>query len=213
MKTIIVLNSKGGVGKSSITRHLAVAAEQENPGKVIICDTDPQGTLADWWNIRESETPAFATLKVSEFAAKKDLLASKFKYIFLDTAAADARQYATLLKAVDYILIPVVPSPDDIRSLAKITLPVVKKSRKRFGFVLSRARAGTQLLAPTIAALSQDSAVCISIIQQRESYAKSAYDGSTVLEDEPNGKGAQEIRSLWTFVKTRLNEKSDEGYR
>ena len=55
MKTIVILNSKGGVGKSSITRHLAVAAEHEYPGTVVLCDTDPQGSLADWWNAREAE--------------------------------------------------------------------------------------------------------------------------------------------------------------
>ena len=47
MKTIVIVNSKGGVGKSNLTRHLAVAAEQENPGAVVLCDTDPQGSLAD----------------------------------------------------------------------------------------------------------------------------------------------------------------------
>ena len=57
MKTIVILNSKGGVGKSNITRHLAVAAELERPGAVVMCDTDPQSSLADWWNARTSETP------------------------------------------------------------------------------------------------------------------------------------------------------------
>src|SRR2546430_485502 len=64
MKTIVIVNSKGGVGKSNLTRHLAVAAEQENPDAVVLCDTDPQGSLADWWNARAAETPQLAIVSL-----------------------------------------------------------------------------------------------------------------------------------------------------
>ena len=60
----------------------------------------------------------------------------------------------------------------------------------------------------TMAALSEHGAVCQTIIQQREGYGKAALAGSTVLEDEPNGKGAEEMRELWKFVKSRIDEKT-----
>jgi len=53
MKTIVVANQKGGSGKSTITVHLAAAAEQAGDGPVVISDTDPQGTAADWFNQRK----------------------------------------------------------------------------------------------------------------------------------------------------------------
>src|ERR1035438_9894975 len=114
MKTIVILNSKGGVGKSNITRHLAVAAELESPGMVVVCDTDPQSSLASWWNARTSETPPLAVVGVAEFADKQPALASRFQYLYFNTAAADAKQYGEILKSADLIVIPVVPSPDDI---------------------------------------------------------------------------------------------------
>ena len=77
MKTIVIVNGKGGVGKSNLTRHLAVAAEQENPGQVVLCDTDPQGSLADWWNARTAETPQLAIVSLSEFSEKQPILAAK----------------------------------------------------------------------------------------------------------------------------------------
>ena len=208
MKTIVILNSKGGVGKSNITRHLAVAAELERPGAVVMCDTDPQSSLADWWNARTSETPPLAVVGISEFTEKQPALASRFEYLFFDTAAADAKPYAEILKTADLIVIPVVPSPDDVRSLSRLTLPVVKASGRPFIFVLSKARLATQLLVSTMAALSEHGTVCQTIIQQREGYAKAAFAGSTLLEDEPGGKGAEEIRELWGFVKSRIDEKT-----
>lgn len=208
MKTIVILNSKGGVGKSNITRHLAVAAEQESPNEVVLCDTDPQGSLADWWNAREAETPQLAIVSLSEFKAKQPIIAAQFRYLFFDTAAAHAEEYAEILQAADVIVIPVVPSPDDVRSLNRLTLPVVKASNRQFVFVMSKARLGTELLVSTIAALSEHGAVCQTIIMQREGYAKAALTGSTLLEDEPRGRGAEEMRELWNFVKSRIDEKS-----
>jgi chromosome partitioning protein len=208
MKTIVILNSKGGVGKSNITRHLAVAAELESPGMVVLCDTDPQSSLANWWNARTSETPPLAVVGVAEFADKQPALASRFQYLYFDTAAADAKQYGEILKSADLIFIPVVPIPDDIRSLNRLTLPVVKDSGRPFIFVLSKARLITQLLLSTMAALSEHGTVCQTIIQQREGYAKAAFAGSTLIEDEPNGKGAEEMRNLWDFVKSRIDEKT-----
>ena len=128
MKTIVIVNGKGGVGKSNLTRHLAVAAEQENPRQVVLCDTDPQGSLADWWNARTAETPQLAIVSLSEFAEKQPILAAKFRYLFFDTAAAGAEEYKEVLKTADLIVIPVIPSPDDVRSLQRLTLPVVKAS-------------------------------------------------------------------------------------
>ena len=209
MKTIVILNSKGGVGKSNITRHLAVAAEQESPGAVVMCDTDPQSSLADWWNARTAETPPLAVVGIAEFAEKQPALASRFEYMFFDTAAADAKPYAEILKTADLIVIPVVPSPDDVRSLSRLTLPVVKASGRPFIFVLSKARLATQLLVSTMAALSEHGTVAQTIIQQREGYAKASLAGSTLLEDEPSGKGAEEIRELWDFVKTRIDDKTN----
>lgn len=213
MKTIVVLNSKGGVGKSNITRHLAVAAELESQGSAVLCDTDPQSSLADWWNARPSETPPLAVVGISEFAAKQPILASRFHYLFFDTAAADAKQYTEILQSADLIVIPVCPSPDDMRSLNRLTLPVVKNSGRPFIFVLSKARPGTQLLIATMGALSEHGAISQTIIQQREGYAKAAFAGSTMLEDEPTGKGAAEMRELWNFVKTRIDERPNSSNR
>ena len=59
MQVIAIASRKGGAGKTTLTAHLAVAAETAGAGQVAVIDTDPQGGLAGWWNARAAETPAW----------------------------------------------------------------------------------------------------------------------------------------------------------
>src|SRR5512144_2572494 len=57
--TVIVLASqKGGVGKTALSAHLAVAAEMTGAGPVVLYDTDPQQSLAEWWRTGREHTSA-----------------------------------------------------------------------------------------------------------------------------------------------------------
>src|SRR5580692_11243176 len=92
MKTIVIANQKGGSGKSTSTVHLAVAAERAKDGPVVISDTDPQGSTADWFNVRKKggiESPRYAPLAISglkgSLAALED---AGVGYLFIDTAPA-----------------------------------------------------------------------------------------------------------------------------
>ncbi len=73
MKTIVIANQKGGSGKSTITVHLAAAAEAAGDGPIVISDTDPQGTAADWFNQRKRagiETPRYSALSLSDLKGR-----------------------------------------------------------------------------------------------------------------------------------------------
>ena len=60
MYVIAVASQKGGSGKTTLAGHLAVQADRSGAGPVALVDTDPQGSLAEWWNARTAETPLFA---------------------------------------------------------------------------------------------------------------------------------------------------------
>jgi len=60
MKIVVITSQKGGSGKTTLTSHLAVTAEQGGDGPAVVIDTDPQQTLATWWNIREADRPPWA---------------------------------------------------------------------------------------------------------------------------------------------------------
>src|ERR1700730_18568925 len=90
MKTIVIANQKGGSGKSTITVHLAAAAELAGDGPVVISDTDPQGTASDWFNQRKKagvDTPRYSALSLSDLSGRvEDLGRAGASYLFIDTA-------------------------------------------------------------------------------------------------------------------------------
>ena len=143
MKTIVVANQKGGSGKSTITVHLAAAAEHAGHGPIILSDTDPQGTSGDWFNQRKKsgfDTPLYAPLALSELKDKiRALREAGAAYLFVDTAPSIGAVNADLFAVADLILIPLNPTPADLRALVK-GLPLVRQSGKPFSFVLARVR-------------------------------------------------------------------------
>jgi len=123
MKTIVIANQKGGSGKSTLAVHLAAAAEHAGDGPIIITDTDPQGTAGDWFNQRKRsgiDMPLYAPLALSDLATNLDALDDAgAAYLFIDTAPSVGAVNAELFAAADLILIPLNPTPADLRALVK----------------------------------------------------------------------------------------------
>lgn len=63
MRVIAVASQKGGSGKTTIAAHLAVRADMVGQGPVVLIDTDPQGSLAEWWRARAEDTPQLASVR------------------------------------------------------------------------------------------------------------------------------------------------------
>jgi chromosome partitioning protein len=62
MYVIVLASQKGGAGKTTLAAHLAVAAEAAGDGPAVLIDTDPQGSLSAWWNVRKAEVPVLAPM-------------------------------------------------------------------------------------------------------------------------------------------------------
>ena len=206
MKTIVITSQKGGCGKTTLAASLSVAAERANNGPVVIIDTDPQNTLATWWNARDEETPQLASLTLRELPRKiADLTAAGFVYCFIDTPPALTEQSRQVLKLADLVLIPTRPSPNDLWSLGA-TLDLVKQADAPFVFVLTQAKANARLTLQTVAALSDYGPVFQAVIHDRVDYAASMTDGRTVLEINPTGPAAAETEALWCLVRKKTGE-------
>src|SRR5271168_1013212 len=195
MKTIVVANQKGGSGKSTSTVHLAVAAEAAGDGPVVISDTDPQGSTVDWFNQRKKagiETPRYAPLAFSGLPdylrALKDAGAS---YMFIDTAPSIGGVNPDLFAIADLILIPLNPTPTDLRALVK-GLPVIKNSGRPFNFMLARVRPNLRNNDGIAMALDAIGLVFPNRMHERVIYAESFAHGKTAFEIEPKGIAAQE---------------------
>src|ERR1700742_3101466 len=89
MRVLALSSQKGGSGKTTLSGHLAVQAQAAGCGPVVLIDIDPQGSLADWWNEREAEYPAFAQTTVARLQTDLELLRTQgFKLAIIDTPPA-----------------------------------------------------------------------------------------------------------------------------
>jgi chromosome partitioning protein len=209
MKTIIIANQKGGSGKSTSTVHLAVAAERAGDGPVIISDTDPQGSTVDWFNQRRQsglDTPRYAPLTLSQLPSTlRALEDAGASYCFIDTAPSIGSVNAELFAVADLILIPLNPTPTDLRALVK-GLPTIKQSGKPFNFMLARVRPNLRNNDAVAMALEALGLVLPARMHERVIYAETFAHGKTAFEIDPNGVAVQELSAIWTGLKARILE-------
>ena len=138
MKTILIAAQKGGSGKTTLTRNLAVVAAED--GRNVLClDLDPQGSLRGWWESREADSPSMLDRDPLPDVLRTTLDAARerFDLCIIDTPPAASEWLAEALAAADLVLIPVRPSPDDLRAVGT-TLAAVNGSDMPFVFVMSQ---------------------------------------------------------------------------
>jgi len=208
MQIIGIASQKGGSGKTTLTGHLAVQAEQAGIAPVALVDTDPQGSLSDWWNARAAETPCFA--RTTAATLKEDIEQLRqlgMKLLFIDTPPAIEATIGDVIELCDLILIPVRPSPHDLRA-AGATVEMVERAGKPLIFVINAAAPRAKITNEAVMALSQHGTVAPVILHQRTGFAASMIDGRTVGEIKGEARSAEEIATLWDYVGHRLNRES-----
>src|SRR3954452_12238117 len=117
MKTLVLASAKGGVGKSTLSAHLAIAAEAAGVGSVVLLDTDPQASLSKWWNKRRADTPGFAGIKGSLSATLAQLDKAGIALAIIDTPPSLSASIDATVRVADLVLIPVTPSPIDLEAI------------------------------------------------------------------------------------------------
>jgi len=205
MRVLAVTSQKGGSGKTTLAGHLAVQAERSGAGPVALVDTDPQGSLAEWWNAREAETPAFARTSVEDLPGDiEKMRALGFELLVIDTPPAITGTIARVVAVADLVLVPARPSPHDLRA-ASATVEMVGHLGKPLVFVINGATARARITSDAAIALSQHGTLAPSILHHRTDFAASMIDGRTVMEIPGARKSADEIDRLWTYVDNRLH--------
>lgn len=200
MKIIVLASQKGGAGKTTLCGHLSVEASIDGH-KVAIIDTDPQGSLAAWWNERKSDSPAFVSSSIVKLQSDIELIKKEgFDYLFIDTPPAVTETIESVVSIADLVVIPTRPSPHDLRAVGK-TVDIVNDCNKRMVFVINGAANRARISTDAAIALSQFGAVCPTVVYQRTDFASSMIDGRTVQEVDKTSKSALEVRELWNYVK------------
>jgi chromosome partitioning protein len=204
LRVLALASQKGGSGKTTLSGHLAVQAQRAGHGPVVLIDIDPQGSLADWWNERQDDYPAFAQTTVARLSSDLEVLrAQGFKLAVIDTPPAITMAIQSVISVAELIIVPTRPSPHDLRAVGA-TVDLCERAGKPLIFVVNAATPKAKITSEAAVALSQHGTVAPVMLHHRTDYAASMIDGRTVMEVDPKGRSAAEIRDLWAFVQHRL---------
>ena len=210
--TIVLANQKGGAGKTTLSSHIAVEAEDRGFGPVAIIDTDPQGGLAMWFNARAAKTPAYITVvKAGLRATLNELDRQDYKLCVIDSPPQVTEAILATVRVADLVVVPVSPSPNDLRAVGA-TVDLINSTGRPMVFVVNRAINRTRISADTATSLSQHGTVAPVVIGMRVDFATSMIDGRTASELNRTGPSAAEIGELWAYLLKRLNMERTRGH-
>jgi chromosome partitioning protein len=200
---ISIQSQKGGVGKTTLSINLSYAlTKKRSPNKVLLVDSDPQGSARDWANAREDDLP-FMVVGLDRPTIHRDLplMAQDYDYVVIDGAPRVSDLARSGILAADLVVIPVQPSPYDIWAVAETVKLIdeasVFKETLKSVFVINRKIVNTAIGRDVAEALEQYSIpVAKTKICQRVIFAESAVTGQAVLETSRNNSAVKEIKSL-----------------
>ena len=210
MRKIMVLNSKGGCGKSTIATNLASYFASYEGKKVTLVDFDPQGSSLDWLKVRPKILPEIVGIN----AIKETVRFSKdTEIVIMDVPArVEGRELAGLVKRVETIIIPVLPSPIDIRAGANfikelLTNARVSRKETKVCVVANRVRENTLSYHALYAFLKSLKIPFITTIRDTQNYIHAEEKGVGIFEMAPS-KVWQDLEQWDPLIKWLRSKRS-----
>jgi chromosome partitioning protein len=201
LKTISFISQKGGVGKTTLAIHLAVAFAADGLN-VAILDLDPQASAAEWRDFREEEMPGVIAIPSSRLPkVLKELESKGADIVILDTAPHSEGTALDAARAADLILVPCQPSIMDLRAMRKTT-DLLKHIRKPTYAVLNGVSVQGSAALGTEKAITGEFKidVCPVRMGDRVAYSRCLISGHSAQEYEPEGKAAREANKFHKWV-------------
>jgi chromosome partitioning protein len=192
MQRIVVLNPKGGSGKTTIAINLAgyFASRQQKP---VLMDFDPQGSSLRWAKKRQ---PGQAPIHVIAAFEKDSRTTRAFQlrvpddttHIIVDTpAAVEARELPEVTRDADKIIVPVLPSDIDIHTCSTtirdlLLVAKIRRDEDRIGVIANRIRRNTLTYQSLIRFLQTLGIPIVATFRDSQNYVKAAAQGIGVHE-------------------------------
>lgn len=205
MHRVLLLNSKGGCGKTTIATNLAGACASRGLATVLI-DHDGQGSSTRWIRAR---TPQAAPIHGIEAYEQSTSMTRSFQLrvpegterVIIDTPGnVKGKELQDLVDRTDSIIIPVLSSQIDIDAVSKFLLELGKSRRIRAGavrvaLVANRARENTVMFLDLERFLLRAEFPFIARLRDSQNYIRAAEHGLGI--HELRGSGARKDRDQW----------------
>ncbi|MDE2136936.1 MAG: AAA family ATPase [Gammaproteobacteria bacterium] len=192
MQRIVVLNPKGGSGKTTIAINLAsyLASRGHRP---VLMDFDPQGSSVRWAKKRQPAQPPIPVIAAFE---KDSRTTRSFQlrvpddatHVIVDTpAAVEPRQLPDITRDAHKILVPVLPSDIDIHTCSRcigdlLLVAKIRRDENRIGVIANRVRRNTLMYQALIRFLHTLGIPIVAIIRDSQNYVRAAEHGIGVHE-------------------------------
>ena len=207
-RIICVAQQKGGAGKTTLVSNLAIAFVAEGKS-VALLDTDPQGSLGKWLDIREAILGEnvklrFATATAYGISRAIRSVSGEADVILVDTPPKADSDVRWVLRESDLMLVPVTASQADVWATHDI-LDLADRAGKPTHIVMNRTRAGTRVgedVAKSVAGLGAKQ--LNSSLANRGIYAEALGRGLGVIEAKRSSPAANEVRALANEVSAIL---------
>lgn len=193
MHKVVVLNPKGGSGKTTLATNLA-AYYANAGGKVALMDYDPQGSSARWVAARGSDRPPIELVKAFERNNVRTTRSWQLHtsldatHVIVDTPAGTNREsLEDFTRDADAVLIPVLPSEIDIHAASRcigdlLLCAKIKPRDGRIGVVANRVKKNTRIYQALLRFLKALEIPFIASLRDAQSYVHAAGQGQGIFE-------------------------------
>ena len=197
------LSQKGGVGKTTLSVHLADALARRG-SRVLLVDADPQQSAMKWSTFRAGENK-FSVIAMAKPTLHKELapIYADYTDIVIDGPPRIHELTKSIILAADLVLIPVQPSPPDVWATAETVDLVTEASAFKEGLksaiTINRKIVNTVIGRDVREALvTLNTPILQADISQRVAFAEAFADGKTVSDLDPHSHAAQEVEAFVT---------------
>lgn len=198
-KILVVLNGKGGVGKTTTAVNLASTFSEKQ--RVLLVDADPQGS-ATWWCDRNTAKVGFDLAKETEPTLLSGLRkVDNYDIVVVDTPPAlGSEALAAVVPAADYVVLPTPPAPMDLAALIETVRVAVSPKGVAHRVLLTKVdpRSLGEALEAQNTLLELGIPACNAFIRAYKAHERAALDGVSILQWR--GKNAREAEADYRRV-------------